>query len=288
MLQLRPTSFSFSATLSITFLLSFGCLPPQAEAQSKSPQVKPAPQSPSINQDLRVKRIIDSSVSDVKGMHFPKIAPAQNAKTEGCCQPYDTRNVNGVAGIDISTPAGYNKNKFVPPEGPKERVYSPPTSCWIISTYKRQVTDANVPYDASDDAQPANFHYVTSSEYQSVFEEMKNYVGSLNILDKYKVDFNLKLEEFVKNYGNYSNEIGTSHGQVRHTARVQGRGKFNGSSWYRAVINTTEICCPAEVRDTGALRTTLKAWVDQTVKKLPRRWSIESQPVEIGTKPRDN
>jgi hypothetical protein len=130
-----------------------------------------------------------------------------------------------------------------------------------------------------DDAQPANFSYLTSSQYQSVYEEMKNYVMNLNILNKYKVDLNLKLEEFVKNYGMYSNSISTSHGQVRHTARIQGRGMFNGRSWYKGHINVTEICCPPEVRDAVQLKMTLKTWVDQTVSKLPRQ--VFGNPREI-------
>jgi hypothetical protein len=221
--------------------------------------------------DADAQRLIQSSVVTVRGMQFPKAPTLTNAKTTAsCCQPGDSRSINGVAKIDLSTPKGLAKNKYVPSAGYTEAVYSPPLSCWTISSYNRHVTDANNPYEAMDDAQPANFHYLTNQEFTSTLEEMKHYVATLNILDKYKGNLDAKLESFVKSYSSYKNEISTSHGQVRHKARVQGLGAFNGSSWYHAEINTTEICCPPEIRDQSALRQTLKSWVDDTASKLPR------------------
>jgi hypothetical protein len=67
----------------------------------------------------------------------------------------------------------------------------------------------------------------------------------------------------------YSNSINTGKdGQVRHTARLKGRGWPNGRSWYHGYVNVTEICCPPEVKDAGELKKTLKAWIDQTASKL--------------------
>lgn len=213
-----------------------------------------------------VQNVIAASVLRVQGREFPRLFGVSNKS--GCCQPGDTRNVNGVATIDLSSPKGMAKNKYVPSSGYTETVYSPPLSCWAVSTYSRHVISANDPFEASADAQPANFHYLTNTQFNSTLEEMKNYVANLNILDKYKVDIVAKLESFVKSYSSYANEIQTSHSQVRHRARVQGRGAFNGSSWYKAEINTSEVCCPPEVRDANALKATLKEWVDETATSL--------------------
>jgi hypothetical protein len=222
--------------------------------------------------DTDAQKVIATNIVNVRGKEFPRVQPQLMAKAESsCCQPGDTRTINGVAKIDLSTPKGLAKNKYVPSAGYTEAIYSPPLSCWVISSYYRHVTDANNPYEAMDDAQPANFHYLTNQEFSSTLEEMKHYVAHLNIMDKYKGDLDAKLESFIKSYSAYKNEISTSHGQVRHRARVQGRGAFNGSSWYHAEINTTEMCAPPEIRDENALRQTLKSWVDTTASKLPRR-----------------
>lgn len=233
------------------------------------------------NPDQAASQAIEGSLIRVNGMVFPRVAPvggsaAKNAFPSSCCQPGDTRAVTGVAEIGLSTPKGLAKSKYVPASGYSEAIYSPPLSCWVISTYSRRVTDANDPYDVMTDAQPAQFSYLGKTEYDSTLNSTKSYVAKLNILDKYKADLNAKLEEMVKSYSNYSNSISTSHGQVRHRARVQGRGAFNGSSWYKAHIDTTEICCPPEVRDAAQLGATLKKWVDETAAKLPSRFVADA------------
>jgi L-alanine-DL-glutamate epimerase-like enolase superfamily enzyme len=230
-------------------------------AQAAAPQGASLPASATpkrldVGLDAQAKAVFDDSVLNIKGASFPKIVSLANAKISGgCCQPYDTRNIPGVAKIDIFSPNNYSKGKAYPTEGPVQAVFSEPMTCWTISNYSRHVSSANSPYYAYDDAQPASFHYTTSSEFQSVLDEMKSYVGSLNILDKYKADFNLKLESFVHSYSTYSNSISTSHGQVRHTARLEGRGFPNGRSWYQGSIDVAEVCCPPEVRDARINRT---------------------------------
>ncbi len=208
---------------------------------------------------------IDRSVLRVGGLHFPHVAASNKTSSDACCAPGDTRNVDNVATIDLSSPKGMAKKKYVPATGYAESVYSPPLSCWVISSYRRQLNSANDPYEATTDAQPPGFQYVTTTEFTSTLETMNNYVGHLNIADTYKADLKAKLESFVKSYSSYANNIRTSHSQVRHRARVQGRGAFNGRSWYKAAVNTSEICCPREVRDAAALEATLKEWVDQVV-----------------------
>jgi hypothetical protein len=266
-------SFSITATV----------VPP-ATARSTFEQRQPAPNQARTSQDAqaatdqaaRARQVINDSVLQVGGKLFPKImqladfanSTGTNAPPQSCCKLGETRK-SDVASIDITSPKNMPKNKEYPSDGPIQAVYSPPLSCWVISGYSRVVTSANTPYYAFDDAQPGDFKYTTSAEYQSVLEQMKNYVATFNILDKYKGDLNAKLEEFVKNYGQYANSIGTSHGQVRHTARLKGRGFPNGRSWYKGYIHVTEICCPPEIRDAAQLRATLKSWIDETVNKLP-------------------
>lgn len=223
----------------------------------------------------QVQADLSSAEHSIGDWTFPVVnasAPRTADRTDGfsCCTVGETRSQSKVASIDLMTPKGLNKNKYVPADGPREMIYSPPQSCWVISSYQRVVTSANGPLEATDDAQPANFNYLTTWEYESVQEEMQEYVGNLNILDEYKADLYAKIEKFIKSYGQYAHSISTSHGQVRHRARVGGQGAFNGRSWYSGHITSTETCSPAEVRDAAALRETIKTWVDETVSDLPQ------------------
>jgi hypothetical protein len=214
---------------------------------------------------VAVKEAILSSIVTVKGMSFPRVQTVR-----GCCQPYDTRSTTAGA-IDLEGPFHAKKEIALPPDGPTQMVYSDPSGCWVVSTYNRTVFTAGGTYEASDDAQPANFNYLTATEYQSVLEDLKTYVLKFNISDKYKAELNAKLEELVKNYGSYANSITTSHPQVRHRARVWGTGRINlnqGHSWYHGILNVSETCSPPELRDKAALTKTLKAWADAVVKKI--------------------
>jgi hypothetical protein len=259
------------------FMITATVVPSPVNAQSASAQTKPASDQAQTDLDAQARQIFNDSVLQVGGMLFPKIAQPtdQAAKTAGaavqtqsCCNLGATRKQD-VASIDIMSPNNMPKKQEYPSDGPVQAIYSPPLNCWVISSYSRVVTSANSPYYAFDDAQPPGFKYVTNSEYQNSLESLKSYVGSMNILGKYKADLNLKLEEFVKNYASYSGLLSTSHGQVRHTARLKGRGWPNGRSWYKGYINVTEICCPPEIRDAAQLKMTLKAWIIATVLKLP-------------------
>lgn len=268
----------------LTFLIALALLPAgfrtsPAAAQSAAPQ--PAA-SADAAQDALAAQVLNDSVLTVGGLSFPKVSPPANAKmasSQGCCTPGETRTVN-VAEIDLSTPKGTPKNQYAPADGPDEKVHGVPP-CWVIVSYERVITEANPPYQAGVDDQPANFNYLTSTQYQAVYESLKDYVAKLNILDKYKAELLVKLQEFVKNYGSYSNSISTSHAQVRHKGRVQGRGWFNGSSIYRAYIRVTEKCCPPQVYDAQQLKTTLQAWVDETASKLPKKGRISREMIKV-------
>ena len=282
MLKKNYRLLSFFTTLIVFTSLLAGYIAPPVNAQSTPAQERRtgSPLVLEIAQDAQATQIINDSVLTVNGMQFPKVAPAPNANAKmaegalnpSCCKPGDTRTVD-VAGIELWTPVNTRAKIFNPPGGPEERIYASLSSCWVISTYSRVVTGSNPPFSASDDAQPANFAYVASSQYESVQNDLKNYVLNLKIDSKSKADLNVKLEEFVRSYRNYASSISTSHGQVRHYAQVQGRGWFNGKSHYKGHLRVTEICCPPEVRDAAQLKATLNAWVDETVSKLPRKVS---------------
>jgi hypothetical protein len=264
--------------LSIIFLST--CVVGAWESAQAKEAASTAPTSAVTRIDVQpgpsMAKIISDGTFVVKGMKFPRVAnpPASlksGSQQASCCTIGDTRTTTGKALIDISTAKGTKKTKYEPADGPAEAVYSPPSSCWVISDYQRHITSANMPYTSSISATPANYSYVTSSQYEAVYQELKSYVLNLNILDKYKADILVNLSDFVRNYGSYSSSLSTSHGSVIHKARVQGAGAFNGRTWYAADVNTTETCCPPEIRNSTDLKSTLRIWVDETVKKLPKK-----------------
>lgn len=266
---------------SLAVLLVFALLPAgyrttPASAQSPNARVQPASDA-SPEQDTQARKVIEASVVNVNGMQFPDVTPPPNpsaklagasADSQGICTPGQTRSLN-VASIDIESPKNSPKSKMYPSDGPIVLVYSSPAG-WVISSYSRVQLSAISPYYASDSSQPANFNYLMSSEYQSVLEEMKNYVLKADVLDKYKADLNAKLEEMVKSYAKYSLSISTSHGAATHTARVSGAGLTNGRSTYHGYLYVNEICSPPELKDAMQLKAKLAAWVDQTTSKLPK------------------
>lgn len=255
-----------------------------ASAQSATARVQPASDA-SSEQDTQAKKVIEASVVNVNGMQFPVVTPTSNpsakmagaaADSQGICNPGQTRSVN-VASIDIESPKNAPKSNQYPPNGPVMMVYSSPAG-WVISSYSRVQLSAIHPYYASDSSQPANFKYLTSSEYQNALETTKNYVLKADVLDKYKADINAKLEEIVKSYSKYSLSISTSHGAVTQTAFLNGAGMFNGRSSYHGYINVNEICSPPELNDAMQLKAKLAAWVDQMTSKLPKETGNSKNP----------
>lgn len=278
--------------LIVSVALSVGHGQFTANAQSAAPQTAPAPGNAS-EQEAQAMKALNDPVTESGGMQFPAVGQqalngaklAAGAHTQGVCTPGETRTHNKVAAIEIVSPKGWPKNRIYPQEGPVKAIYSTPADgVWVISSYNRVVTAANQPFVAHDAAFPPNFKYLSASEYQSVFEDMKNYVLKLDVLDKYKAELNLKLENFVKNYGKYSVSISASHGMVEQTAYLNGRGIFNGSSEYRGHLTVTEVCAPAEIKDAAQLKETLKEWVDGIVPKLPKRpWG--PRPIDTRVNP---
>lgn len=275
-----------SVSIRDAFVLSGRIFVVVLTAWTAAAQTNLEPRTSAINGDA----LIAQSILVVKGKQFPKLAVSSVAtKTIGsvgyCCEPGETRVVEKVAELDLATPKNYPRKKFIPASGYAEAIYSPPLSCWVISSYRRSEPNARHPYEALTDAQPAGFNYLTDTEYKAVFNDLRKYIFDLDIADQYKVKLDAQISAFVENYGNYAHSISTSHGQVRHRARVQGQGTFSfaGSTWYRAHITTHEICCPPEIRNASALRQTLLSWVDEVAARLPSGTSGSTQNGCTGT-----
>jgi hypothetical protein len=96
------------------------------------------------------------------------------------------------------------------------------------------------------DGVPGGFHLLTTNQFESEYTSTKNYVMNLNIADKVKADLTAKLEDYVKNYSSYAEEISASNDMVKHFAVLSGAGKFNGRTAYHGWINTVETCAPRE------------------------------------------
>ena len=174
----------------------------------------------------------------IKGKAFPKRLEAPVAKEKAFCEPYDTRQQQKMAELTNELPKGTNKNH----SETFSSTYSPPLPVWVISSYERIEGNRISTVSVTVDAVPGGFHLLSSNQFQSEYSSLKNYVLSLNIADKVKVDLTAKLEDYVKNYSAYSMEISASHGTVIHKAVLHGAGAFNGRTAYHGWINTTEVC----------------------------------------------
>lgn len=219
-------------------------------------------------EDPDLKIINDKTVS-VKGMIFPKITPSGSFKTAGVCELGQTRDVLAIDFSHEEQPTLFAGK--VTYEGTTP--YSPPLTSWIISSYK--LTDLSASGSSRNlTAFPGGYSFVTSYQYEKTYESLKEVVAKLNILNKYKADIDSKLKTFTKNYASYSQSIGASHGSVALYVKLQSKGKFNGRSWYRGQVTTTEICAPPEILDAAALKQSLLDWINETVKALPKRNAV--------------
>jgi hypothetical protein len=68
--------------------------------------------------------------------------------------------------------------------------------------------------------------------------------------------------------------------------KLESQGKDNGRSWYEGVVNTTETCCPPEIKDPLALKAALAAWVNNTVNSLPNKGKGRTfKPLDLKAQP---
>ena len=213
------------------------------------------------------QKAIAENVVKTGGKEFPK--PAALATTAGgpvppssCCTPGETRR-RDVLFYKHYTGKNENKNKQYGPY----RLVEGLNNCWVISAYQHVEMTAAGKYSAGVSHQPAGFKLNQSETYNSEYQNVRNYLLTLNLPKNVQATIEAKLNEFVKNYSAFSQSIDTSHAIVQHNVTLWGAGLGNGRSWYEGYVNITETCCPPELRDGAALRSTLKAWVDETAKK---------------------
>lgn len=223
-----------------------------------------------------INKILSTVSLKVGKMDFPKPPPPpKGAKmtTQSCCTIGETKQTNGVARLDMELPKNTNKNKT---RGPEESIYAT-SSCWVITGYQRFIeSQAGGSFSASEKVVPANYSYVSNSEYKKTFEDLRDYVLKANILDKYKADIILKLQTYVNNYSQYAQSLSVSNASVIHKAEIGGAGLFNGRSWYKGYVNVTETCCPTEIRNPVDLASSLRLWTDDVLSKIPKKNRLEN------------
>jgi hypothetical protein len=227
-----------------------------------------------INQDPGLQAI-QNNILTVKGMKFPKLLPKPGEKTSGvsCCTVGDTRSTTPIPRFRKETQAA-KKGKVTYQE---ILTYSPPLTCWVISTYSLTTfSERGASYHLT--AVPAGYSFVTAGQYQQTYQDLKNYVLNMNILDKYKIEIIANLQQFTNNYASYAQSLSVSHGSLLLDLRLEGQGPTNGRSWYEGEVRDTETCCPPEITDPLALKTALTTWVNDTVNALPNKGKGQTGP----------
>lgn len=230
-----------------------------------------------VTAPVEAQAAINAATNTIKGKAFPKRFEAATAKVQGFCEPYETRQQQKVAELSNELPKGTNKNH----SETFSSTYSPTLPVWVISSYQRIEANKIASVSVTVDAVPGGFHLLTSSQFQSEYNSIKNYVLNLNIADKVKADLTAKVEDYVKNYSSYSMEISASHGTVIHKAVLSGAGLFNGRTAYNGWINTVEVCAPPEATDLAALDLRLKSWVNGVAKSLTTGGAVRFDPNSV-------
>lgn len=262
---MKSNASLFLLTVSLVIFSTSGIF---AQAVVKEITVTKGRVATQIPEDPDLKIINDRTLT-VNGMLFPKIAYGNNQKSAmSCCNIGDTRDLYGVIDVKSFTEPVSPKGKLTFEE---TRVYSPPQNCWVIKSYN--LTDVSMTGSTrSMSASGPGFSFVTSNEYQATYETLNEYITKLNIMDKFKFDIDKKIKTYVNNYHNYSQQLQNGNsGSVQLYYRLESKGKGNGRSWYEGQVNTTETCCPPEVRDPVTLKKVLTDWIDATVNALPNK-----------------
>jgi len=214
-------------------------------------------------------RIIKENTRTVNGKIFPKIISAAKGTTtaQSICVVGDTRNMMPIDFYQESPGTWGDVGKQTYNE---VTPYSPPIKAWVISSYS--LTDLSMTGAGRTlTAFPANYVFVSSNEFTQTSKDLKNYVLGLNILDKFKADLNIKLDEISENYSSYASSLAGSDASVALHVILTNKGWQKGRSWYKGQVNTTELCTPPEIQDPVLYRKTIKDWIDDTVSKLPNK-----------------
>ena len=229
------------------------------------------------NEDPDLRAIRDNTLT-VNGMMFPKLPRDPNAKSSAsCCNVGDSRSGDVIRVLQERQPV-YPSGK-VTYEGTTP--YGVPT-CWVIKSYNMTVNQAlHASYSLT--SVPAGYSFVTSSQYQQTYQDLKNFVLNLNILDKYKISIIANLQQFTNNYAAYAQSLSVSHASILLYVELESAGLTHGRSAFDGTVHDTESCCPAEITDPIALKTALTTWVTNTVNALPNH----GKGIGIAVKPVD-
>lgn len=226
------------------------------------------------------QQAVAASVVRVAGKDFPKpaAAAAQAKSQQSCCTPGESRKRDVLF---FKQYTGYNENKNKQ-YGPYKLVEGS-DACWVIADYKQVEMSAAGKYGANVSHQGAGFSLNQSEAYSNEYQNVRNYLLTLNLPKGVQATIEAKLNEMVKNYSSASLSISTNRATVQHTVTLWGAGLGKGRSWYEGYVHITETCCPPEMRDPAALRATLRAWVDTAAKDyrkyLEAGPAIEYRPV---------
>jgi len=259
-----------TALLAAFALLLISKTIPSLNAQRPAnPQTKPGGQLQVDTKELEMKKevlaSISKSVKSIQGLSFPLSVNQQGQVkilSSGTCTPGDISRQD--KGIYVSVMMA--KHKKTSECDVAEPLYVSPDPNWVPwKFYKTLWSEAN---NASHNVGVvgANFQYLKDSEFSTVHESMKNFVGSLDVADWVKADLKVKLESLVKGYVGYKNTVSSSHTAITYFAKACGNGLASGKrSWHEGWLDIDRLCSPPEIKEAAALQKTLKTWVEARV-----------------------
>lgn len=264
MILMTTTLFAAFALLLISKTI------PSLNAQ-RPPNQQPKPGGPiqvdtkELEMKKEVLASISKSVKSIQGLSFPLSVNQQGQVkilSSGTCTPGDISRQD--KGIYVSVMMA--KHKKTSECDVAEQTYSSPDPNWVPwKFYKTLWSEAgNASHNVG--VLPANFQYLKDSEFSTVHESMKNFVGGLDVADWVKADLKVKLESLVKGYVGYKNTVSSSHTAITYFAKACGNGLPSGKrSWHEGWLDIDRLCSPPEIKEAAALQKTLKTWVEARV-----------------------
>lgn len=270
-MKTRTRMILMTATFFVAFamLLISKSIPLLNAQRPINPQPKPGGPIQIDTKELEMKKeviaSINKSVKSIQGLSFPLSVNQQGQVkilSSGTCAPGDVSRQD--KGIYVSV----MMSKYQPTDkcDVAEPTYSSPDPNWVPwKFYKTLWSEANNK-SHNVGVLPANFQYLKDSEFSTVHESMKNFVGGLEVPDWVKVDLKVKLESLVKGYVGYKNKVSSSHTAITYFAKACGNGRASGKrSWHEGWLDIDRLCSPPEIKEAAALQKTLKTWVEARV-----------------------
>ncbi len=197
---------------------------------------------------------LDDLIEYHEGLPFPAkelINFAQdNYSSSNVCDPYESKSIFDQASIDIRT-----KKKE------KARASYTALPFWGIEQVYRDVHESKHFYKGWTELFQPNQHTLVRSQYQQVYNSVHNFLMNLDIPKDKKLKIDAQLRSMVNSYETYSYHVRSTHSQVLHNGEAGRKGIFRKKSVYKADLDITLICLPAEVTSVYAAESTFKAWV---------------------------